>query len=44
MVGANISLILTQSLTNGTKLLKSGYNPNNDRHININTELHLLAF
>jgi uncharacterized protein len=39
MVGGNISLILTQSLTNDTKLLKSGYNPNNDRHININTEL-----
>ena len=39
MVGGNTSLILTQSLPNGTKLLKSGYNPNNDRYININTEL-----
>lgn len=39
MVGGNISLILTQSLPNGTKLQKSGYNPNNDRYININTEL-----
>ncbi|MGC2383264.1 MAG: prolyl oligopeptidase family serine peptidase [Nitrososphaeraceae archaeon] len=39
MVGGNTSLILTQSLPDGTKLLKSGYNPNNDRYININTEL-----
>lgn len=39
MVGANISLVLTQSLLDGTKLLKSGYNPNNDRYLNINTEL-----
>jgi uncharacterized protein len=39
MVGGNISLILAQSLPDGTKLLKSGYNPNNDRYININTEL-----
>ena len=39
MVGGNTSLILTQSLPNGTKLQKSGYNPNNDRYININTEL-----
>src|SRR6185436_2978613 len=39
MVGGNTSLILTQSLPNGTKLLKSGHDPNNDRYININTEL-----
>jgi uncharacterized protein len=39
MVGGNISLILTQSIPNGTKLLKSEYNVNNDRYININTEL-----
>ena len=39
MVGGNISLVLTQSLPDGTKLLKSGYNPNNDRYLNINTEL-----
>jgi len=39
MVGGNVSLILTQSHPNGTKLLKPGYNPNNDRYININTEL-----
>ncbi len=39
MVGGNTSLILTQSLPDGTKLLKSRYNPNNDRYININTEL-----
>jgi uncharacterized protein len=39
MVGGNTSLIPTQSLPNGTKLLKSEYNPNNDIYININTEL-----
>ena len=39
MIGGNTSLILTQSLSVGTKLLKSGYNPNNDRYIKINTEL-----
>ncbi|MGH9977737.1 MAG: alpha/beta hydrolase family protein [Nitrososphaeraceae archaeon] len=39
MVGGNTSLILTQSLPDCTKLLKSGYDPNNDRYININTEL-----
>ena len=39
MVDGNASLILTQSLPNNTKLLKSEYNPNNDRYININTEL-----
>jgi uncharacterized protein len=39
MIGGNISLIPTQSIHNGTKLLKSEYNPNNDRYININTEL-----
>ncbi|MFL6323344.1 MAG: alpha/beta hydrolase family protein [Nitrososphaeraceae archaeon] len=40
MVGANISsLLLTQSNSNNTKLLKSEYNPNNDINININTEL-----
>ena len=39
IVGGNISLILTQNLTNGTKLLKPEYNPNKDTYININTEL-----
>ena len=39
MVGGNTSLILTQSLPNGSKLLNSGYDHNNDRYININTEL-----
>jgi Dienelactone hydrolase and related enzymes len=40
MVGGNISsLLLTQSNSNNTKLLKSEYNPNNDINININTEL-----
>jgi pimeloyl-ACP methyl ester carboxylesterase len=39
LVGGNISLILTQDLTNGTKILKPEYNPNKDTYININTEL-----
>jgi uncharacterized protein len=39
LVGGNISLILIQNLTNGTKLLNSEYNPNKDTYININTEL-----
>lgn len=39
LVGGNLSLILTQNLTNGTKLLKPEYNPNKDTYININTEL-----
>ena len=40
MVGGNISsLLLTQSNSNNTKLLKSKYNPNNDISININAEL-----
>ena len=39
IVGGNTSLILNQSLYDGTKPLKSGYNPNGDRYININAEL-----
>ena len=39
MVGDNTRLILTQDLTNGTKLQKSGYIPNNDKYVNIITEL-----
>jgi hypothetical protein len=39
LVGGNLSLILTQDLTNGTKLLKPEYIPNKDTYININTEL-----
>ena len=39
IVGGNISLILTQNLTNGTKLLKPEYNPNKVTYINIHTEL-----
>jgi uncharacterized protein len=39
MIGGNTSLMLTQSLSDGTKLVKSGYYPNNDTYININTEL-----
>jgi uncharacterized protein len=39
LVGGNISLILTQNLPNGTKLLNPEYNPNKDTYININTEL-----
>ena len=39
MVGGNISsLLLTQSNSNNTKLLKSEYSTNNDINININTE------
>ena len=39
MIGDNTSLILTQSLPNGTELLKAAHNSNNDRHINIDTAL-----
>ncbi len=39
LVGGNLSLILTQDLTNGTKLLKPEYNPNKDTYIDIDTEL-----
>ncbi|MFL6394746.1 MAG: acyl-CoA thioester hydrolase/BAAT C-terminal domain-containing protein [Nitrososphaeraceae archaeon] len=39
MVGSKTSLILNQSLHNGTKMLKSGYSPNDHRYININAEL-----
>jgi len=33
MIGGNTSLILIQSIPDGTKLLKSGYNSNTDRYI-----------
>jgi uncharacterized protein len=39
MIGGNTSLILIQSIPDGTKLLKSGYNSNTDRYIDINSEL-----
>lgn len=39
MVGSKTSLILNQSLHNGTKMLKSGYSQNDHRYININAEL-----
>jgi uncharacterized protein len=39
IIGGNLSLILTQNLTNGTKIPKSEYNANNDTYINIETEL-----
>ena len=39
IAGGNTSLILNQSLHDGTKPLKSEYNPNDDRYININAEL-----
>jgi pimeloyl-ACP methyl ester carboxylesterase len=40
MFDGNISsLLLTQSIPNNTKLLKSEYSPNNNINININTEL-----
>ena len=39
LIGGNISLILTQNLPNGTRILNPKDNPNNDYYININTEL-----
>ena len=39
IIGGNISLILTQNLPNGTKLLKPEYNPNKNAYINIDQEL-----
>jgi uncharacterized protein len=39
IIGGNISLILTDNLANGTKLLKPEYNPNKNAYINIDTEL-----
>ena len=39
LIGGNISLILTQNLPNGTRILNPKDNPNNDTYININTEL-----
>jgi alpha-beta hydrolase superfamily lysophospholipase len=39
LIGGNISLVLTQNLSNGTKVLNPKDNPNNDTFVNINTEL-----
>src|SRR5919197_986469 len=39
LIGGNISLIRTQNLPNGTKVLSPKDNPNNDTYINIDTEL-----
>ncbi|HZC20765.1 MAG TPA: alpha/beta fold hydrolase, partial [Nitrososphaeraceae archaeon] len=39
LIGGNISLVLTQNLPNGTKVLNPKYNPNKDTFVNINTEL-----
>jgi uncharacterized protein len=39
IIGGNISLILTQNLPNGTKLLKPEYNPNKNAYINVDQEL-----
>jgi hypothetical protein len=39
IIGGNISLILTQNLPNGTRVLNPKDNPNNDTYVNINTEL-----
>ena len=39
VIGGNISLILTQNLSNGTKVLNAKDNPNNDTYIEINSEL-----
>jgi uncharacterized protein len=39
IIGGNISLIITDNLPNGIKLLKPEYNPNKNAYINIDTEL-----
>ena len=39
IIGGNVSLILTQNLPNGTRILNPKDNPDNDTYININTEL-----
>jgi uncharacterized protein len=39
LIGGNISLVLTQNLPNGTKVLNPKDNPDNDTFVNINTEL-----
>jgi pimeloyl-ACP methyl ester carboxylesterase len=39
LIGGNISLVLTQNLPNGTKVLNPKYNAINDTFVNINTEL-----
>jgi pimeloyl-ACP methyl ester carboxylesterase len=39
LIGGNLSLILTQNLPNGTKILNPKDNPNNDTYINIDAEL-----
>ena len=39
LIGANLSVILTRNLPNGTSLLNPEYNPNNDISINIEREL-----
>jgi len=42
IVGDNTSLVLNQSLYNGTKTPRSGYSLNDDRYVNINAELKLI--
>jgi uncharacterized protein len=39
LIGGNISLVLTQNLPNGTKVLNPKYDAINDTFVNINTEL-----
>ena len=39
LIGGNLSLILTQNLPNGSRILTPKGNPNNDTYINIDTEL-----
>src|SRR5919205_97664 len=39
IIGGNITLVLTQNLPNGTRILNPKDNPDNDTYININTEL-----
>jgi len=37
LIGGNISLVRTQNLPNGTKVLNPKNNPNNDTFVNIDT-------
>ena len=39
LIGGNISLVLTQNLPNGIKVLNPKYNPHNDTFVNINMDL-----
>jgi hypothetical protein len=39
LIGGNLTMVLTQNLLNGTRILNSEENTNNDTYINIDTEL-----